>query len=339
MSQNVPINNHGNRVKLSDALPLDTPFSVFVFPTTYCNFHCVYCAHSMDAAGMREHYGLVQQTMDMDTYRTVLRQLRQFPRKIKLLSLTGQGEPLMNRQLPEMIRLARDAGVAERIEIITNGSLLTPELSDALIGAGLDGLRISVQGLDSRKYVAVCGCQIDFDRFIQNIRYFYQHKGQCDLFVKIMDAALDEGEDKKFYQIFDSISDRMYIECCRPVYSGVEFTENMDATVIDRYGNTHPPRKVCPLSFFMLSVFPDGDVEPCDSIYKPIVLGNVHTSTLQEMFLGERLREFQRQQLLGRRYDNEKCAVCCAPDDVSHPLDVLDDSAGGLLARLYGGPI
>lgn len=337
MSQNLPINNHQNRVKLSDALPLDTPFSVFVFPTTYCNFRCVYCAHSMDAAEMEKHYGLIQQTMDMDTYCTVIQQLRQFPRKIKLLSLTGQGEPLMNKQLPEMVRYAREAEVAERIEIITNGSLLTPELSDALIAAGLDGLRISMQGLDCEKYAAVCGRPIDFDQFIQNIRYFYQHKGQCDLFVKIMDSALDEGQDQDFYRILDPISDRMYIERCRPVYDGVEFTASMNAVAIDRYGNEHPPRKVCPLSFFMLSVFPDGDVEPCDSIYKPVILGNVHTNTLREMFLGETLKEFQRQQLAGRRYDNKKCAVCCAPDDVSHPLDVLDDSAEWLLDKLYGG--
>jgi len=291
----------------------------------------------MDETAMREHYGLLQQTMDMDTYRTVIQQLRQFPRKVKLLSLTGQGEPLLNSRLPEMIRLAKEAEIAERIEIITNGSLLTPEFSNALIHAGLDGLRVSVQGLTSEKYAAICGCPIDFDRFVENIRYFYQHKGQCDLFVKIMDAALDEGEDRKFYQIFDPISDRMYIERCRPVYDGVEFTANMSAITIDRYGNEHPARKVCPLSFFMLSVFPDGDVEPCDSIYKPIVLGNVHTDTLRDMFMGERLKEFQRQQLLGRRYNNSKCAVCCAPDDVSHPLDVLDDSAERLLESLYGG--
>lgn len=337
MSQNIPINNHLNRVKLSDALPLDTPFSVFVFPTTYCNFHCVYCAHSMDGEGMKKQYGLVPQTMDMDTYHTVIQQLRQFPRKVKLLSLTGQGEPLMNRQLPEMVREAKQAGVAERIEIITNGSLLTPALSEALVDAGLDGLRVSVQGLSSEKYAQVCGYPIDFNQFIANIRYFYQHKRGCDLFVKIMDAALDEGDDREFYRIFDPISDRMYIERCRPVYDGVEFTTNMNAAAMDRYGNEHPPRKICPLSFFMLSVFPDGDVEPCDSIYKPVVLGNVHTSTLREMFSGDKLKEFQRQQLLGRRYDNEKCAVCCAPDDVSHPLDVLDDCAEWLLEKLYGG--
>ena len=30
-------------------------------------------------------------------------------------------------------------------------------------------------------------------------------------------------------------------------------------------------------------------------------------------------------QLEGKRYDNPKCAVCTAPDDVAHPEDVLDE--------------
>jgi len=41
----------------------------------------------------------------------------------------------------------------------------------------------------------------------------------------------------------------------------------------DRYGRKHEKRNVCPLPFYMLGIFPNGDVEPCDTIYKPIVLG------------------------------------------------------------------
>ncbi|GHU79449.1 radical SAM protein [Clostridia bacterium] len=336
MAKILPINGL-DRVKLSDAVPLDAPFSAFVFPTTFCNFKCVYCAHSLSREEMKKQYGFEKQTMSMETYALVIEQLRQFPKPLKLLSLTGHGEPLMNPNLPEMVKLAKDAGVAKRIEIISNASLLTHECSDALIGAGLDGLRVSLQGMNAEKYKEVCGWDLDFDEFIGNLRYFYEYKDNCDLFVKIMDVALEDGEDELFYKTFDPISDRMYIEKCRPVYSGVEFTENLRSEVLDRYGNTHERREVCPLCFFMISVFPDGDVEPCDTIYKPIVLGNIHNETLTEMFGGERLREFQRMQLRGLRRENSKCAVCVAPDDVSHPLDALDDDADAILVRLGGG--
>ena len=95
-------------------------------------------------------------------------------------------------------------------------------------------------------------------------------------------------------------------------------------------------RDVIPLCFFMLSVFPNGDVEPCDAIYKPVILGNIHTETLSDMFAGEKLHQFQLMQLRGERCKHPLCSVCCAPDDVSHPLDVLDDSAAEVAARIGG---
>ena len=333
MSKILPINNL-ERVKLSEVVPLDTPFSAFVFPTTFCNFKCIYCAHTLDRTEMKAQYDFEPQSMSMETYSLVIEQLLQFPKPLKLLSLTGHGEPLMNPNLPDMVRLAKDSGVAQRIEIISNASLLTHEVADALINAGLDGLRVSLQGMNAKKYREVCGWDLDYDEFIGNLRYFYKNKRNCDLFVKIMDVALDDGEDELFYKIFDSISDRMFIERCRPVYSGVAFTEGMRDEVCDRYGNAHEKREVCPLCFFMLSVFPNGDVEPCDTLYKPIVLGNIHTETLLEMFSGEKLKEFQCMQLRGLRSNNSKCSVCVAPDDVSHPMDALDADADAILARL-----
>ena len=65
-----------------------------------------------------------------------------------------------------------------------------------------------------------------------------------------------------------------------------------------------------------------------------MILGNVHSETLYRMFHGQRLLDFQRMQLQGRRFQDSKCAACCAPDDVAHPLDALDDDADCILKRL-----
>jgi len=64
--------------------------------------------------------------------------------------LMGQGEPLINKDIPVMVKMAKDAEIAERVEIISNGSLLDKTMSDRLIEAGLDTLRISLQGLNSK---------------------------------------------------------------------------------------------------------------------------------------------------------------------------------------------
>ena len=272
--------------------------------------------------------------MTMETYVKTIDQLAEFPNKLKMLSLTGQGEPLLNPHIADMVHIAKEKNVAERIEIISNASLLRPALADALIDAGLDTLRVSLQGLSSKKYEDICRAKVDFDEFVENIRYFYAHKKQTNLFLKVMDVALDEGEEEQFYRLFGDCTDRMYIEHMLPAYDGVEMTKDM-VIETDRNGvKTDRIYQVCPLAFYMLGVFPNGDVEPCDTIYKPIVLGNVHHGRILDMWHGEKMHEFWRMQLEGRRSENIRCANCCAPNDVAHPEDHLDDAAQEILSRL-----
>lgn len=326
------------RTKLSEAVPLDTPYTAFVFPTTFCNFKCVYCGHSLGDEGMKEKYNFVKENMSLETFEKVIEQFKQFPQKLKMLSLTGQGEPFFNKNIAKMVKMAKDANIAERVEIISNAGLLTKKLSDALIDSGLDTLRISIQGLSSKKYKEICGTDIDFDKLMDNIRYFYQNKKNTNLFVKIMDVALEEGEEEKFYKLFEDFSDRMFIEKMLPVYNGVERTRGIEQSK-DRYGREIEKRKVCPLPFFMLGIFPNGDVEPCDGIYKPVVLGNIHEKSLLEMWNSEQLKDFWSAQLdvsKGGKDQNLKCAQCCASNDVAHPEDVLDDFAETILAKIKG---
>jgi GTP 3',8-cyclase len=321
------------RTRLSSVIPLATPYSIYVFPSTYCNFKCVYCAHTFPPEVIKEKYGLERANMTLDTFRKTVDQISEFPQRIRLLSLTGQGEPLMNKNIAEMVRIAKEAGVSERIEIITNGRLLSKKMADGLIEAGLDTLRISLQGLTEKKYKEIGGVNVDFEELHESIRYFYRNKKDTELFVKIMDVALDDkDEEASFYDRFRDCSDRMYVERMLPAYSGVPITQGMRVDY-DRYGRKIEHRNVCPLAFYMLGVFPDGDVEPCDTIYKPIVLGNVHSDRLLNMWRGEKLREFWKLHLMGERRSNPKCATCNAPDDVSHPEDILDDDALELIGR------
>ncbi len=324
------------RIRLATAVPLETPFSVFVFPSTYCNFKCVYCAHAFSPAELKEKYGLERQNMSLETFEHVLVQLAEFPQRLKLLSLTGQGEPLMNKNIAAMVSMAKKANVAERIEIISNGRLLSREMADALVAAGLDSLRISLQGLSAEKYRTIGGVKLDYDNFVDNIRYYHRRKGNAALYVKIMDVALGPGDEARFYQQFGDCSDRMYVERMLPAYAGVPLTDGMQVDY-DRYGRRIEQRKVCPLPFYMLGVFPNGDVEPCDTIYKPVILGNVHHQRLLEMWQGDVLRNFWQQHLRGDRHDNARCANCNAPDDVSHPEDLLDADAAEIMRRLADG--
>lgn len=322
-----------NRVLLEKVLPLETPFSVYIFPTNACNFRCNYCAQSLGKTGLAEQFGITPSHMDIKTFAKIVEQLKMFPQKIRTVNLTGHGEPLLNPALPDMIQMLKKADVTNHIEFISNASVLTPKLSKRLIDAGLDTIRISLQGLSADKYQEICGYKLDYVNFVENIRWFFQNKKQCRIFIKIMDIALNPGEEYLFYDTFSPIADRVFIEACKPVYQGVKSTDDIPVTS-DRYGREHSPRIVCPLCFFMLGIFPNGDISPCETIYKPELLGNVSNTTLVDAWSGAKRRDFLKMQLEKKRYEHPQCRRCSAPDDVSHPEDVLDNAADALLERM-----
>ena len=82
----------------------------------------------------------------------------------------------MHPLLPEMVAYARNSGVAEVVEIFTNGSKLCPELNQKLVDSGLQRMNISVEGLTAESYKRVADYNINYDSFISNIRDLYQRK-------------------------------------------------------------------------------------------------------------------------------------------------------------------
>lgn len=334
MSTIAPISGYNDRVELKNVLPLSTPFTLNIFPINSCNFRCNYCAQSLGAKGLKAYNNYdLSEKMSLKTFEKIVHDSKKFDKPYKLLSFMGHGEPLLNRAVPDMIKLANENKIADRIEIITNGALLTPEYSDRLIDAGVTNVRVSLQGLSSEQYKETSDVNIDFNSFVENLAYFHK-KGKekgSNLFVKVLDCSLKEGEEDKFYEIFNDISTRMYIEHVKPVYDSVEFTKDINDLTTDRYGNVHEKRLVCPLAFFTMAIWPNGEVAPCDAIYKPISLGNVNDNDLSELFNSQKNNDFRLKLLQGKKESMFGCSKCCAPDDVSHEKDELDSSKEDLI--------
>jgi MoaA/NifB/PqqE/SkfB family radical SAM enzyme len=157
--------------------------------------------------------------MTFDTYRRYVDNISEYVHsltkgeRIKVLAFSGYGETLFNPQLPEMITYVKNADIAEKIKIFTNGILLTNDLSDALLEAGLDILNVSLQGIDVHNYKEICNCSIDFKRLIDNIKYFYEHRRTCYVYLKIADVALkDDAAKNQFTKIFSPLADEINIE-------------------------------------------------------------------------------------------------------------------------------
>lgn len=69
---------------------------------------------------------------------------------LQTVSLHGGGEPTLNRDFPRFVRAVKDRGL--RCTAITNGLRLNAMLSEQLIDAGIDVLRVSAVGYDRTSY-------------------------------------------------------------------------------------------------------------------------------------------------------------------------------------------
>ncbi|MCX5811119.1 MAG: radical SAM protein [Proteobacteria bacterium] len=114
---------------------------IYIEPTNICNLECKTCIRN----GWTEHLGL----MDSSTFTRIVDAARSFS-PVPSVFFGGFGEPLSHPHIVDMIAMMKSIGA--RVELITNGTLLTKEMSHQLIKAGLDGLWVSIDGARPESY-------------------------------------------------------------------------------------------------------------------------------------------------------------------------------------------
>lgn len=321
------------RTILANAVPLDTPFIVQMFPVYACNFKCSFCIHSIPQK--ERGYIADKAFMDFELYKKAIDDIAQFPQKIKMLRFAATGEPLLHKQIVEMVKYANEKNIANSIELLTNAALLTKEVSDKLIDSGLNWLRISIEGLSSGKYKEICAADIEFEMIVENIKYFYENKKDTKVYIKIIDCALDEGEEEKFHQIFGGICDKIAVEHLYPAVNEIDYSKLSDKDFsLTQNGNELPEIKVCPQPFYMLQVNPEGNIVPCCSMLTPVVLGNCEKENIVDIWHGKAYKNFQILLLEGKKELNKVCRECQTYKYGTFKEDILDNDIEKILERV-----
>ena len=304
------------RNKLEEVIPLNTPYTVAIDPSNLCNFKCNFCA----IQSKREQLAFKKQMMDMELFEKIMDDLAEFPEKLKVLRMNGNGEPLLNPYMPEMIKYAKDKNIADFIEFITNGSRLSPELNQRLIDSGVDRIRISVEALDEEGYQKIAGTKIDFNAFLGNIKDLHDRSDNCEIYCKIVDVAVPTEEDKNiFFELFGEICDRIFIDNVIPLWSDFEeikdrMTNSEKSKSVGMHGQEIKNVKICPYPFYYLIINQDGEVTVCCADWKrKLIVGDLKNQSLKEIWTGTVLRDFWKDMLKGKKERYEMCQKCVLP--------------------------
>lgn len=296
------------RKKLADMVPLDTPLGVDFHPSTYCNIKCIFCMHSSD----NPCYDFVKNKfLDFEVFKKAINEMRQFPQRIKAIHFCGLGEPLMNKNISEMIKYAKESKVAEKIDINTNGILLNKDISNSLIKAEVDFIRISVNGLSAEDFKEYTGVNVDFEKYVENIRYLYENRGKTKIYIKIMDFMVNTDPKKDFFfETFEPICDSINVENYNECFLDTKGKNKLKDSNLSQRGESLSGQKCCSQPFFKMEILSDGSVLPCAEARVPLVVGNIKNDSLLNLWNSKILNEFRLKMLDGFEQAHKICSEC-----------------------------
>jgi organic radical activating enzyme len=266
--------------------------TIVIEPCRACNLKCDYCdAHS------GHHSDVVNKgMMTFALYADIVQQIRDCDYRLKQLQFHGNGEPLLNTQLEDMVSRAKELDIADSLRVITNGVLLTSARFDALAESGVDEIHISVDSV---------------------ARLVYRKEKGMDLAHKVIgnvEAAIEKVKRLNNIKLF------------------VKFTQH-DTSVIERWGTAAEKSSVfhlkyqpivdtgigmvkrvvsyttpCEIPFYLMYVMYDGTVSACcTDVFKQLNIGDLKMNTITQVADSARLYEIRLAHLKG---DFEAIPLC-----------------------------
>jgi MoaA/NifB/PqqE/SkfB family radical SAM enzyme len=141
----------------NDSVP-SRPVCVYLETTNRCNLLCTTCPRT---------YEELEPPADMSwgLFTSIVDQIPNLQRAV----LHGVGEPMLVKNLPRMVRYLKDRGTY--VLFNTNGTVLNEKNGRALIEAGLDELRVSLDAANAKSFRAIRGKDY-FGRILRNVHAF-----------------------------------------------------------------------------------------------------------------------------------------------------------------------
>jgi MoaA/NifB/PqqE/SkfB family radical SAM enzyme len=265
--------------------------------TTDCNLRCPICPQSQG----RVKGGELDQGLVADLIRAgaAAGQLS--------LGFGGLWEPLTSPYLAELIEVGRRAGIVDAM-LNTNGQLLTKERGRELLEAGLTRLMISVDAATEETYQKARPGG-DFRLLEDNIRGFLATRQSLGRKLPIVRLSfcvtrLNEGELAAFLAKWSNEVD---------FFSAQQYGrfEGGSADLFPRVNQFPRPGGVCAQPRARLLTRHSGEVLPCcDLSGLGLVLGNVKTQSLAEIWRGEGARKLRASLAGAKQFWPRICQAC-----------------------------
>ncbi len=275
----------------------DSVLNVYIEPTNNCNMNCYYCA--------RENSKREISYLSFSEFKNIVDPL---PRG-SYITLTGNGEPLLNKEIYKMINYASESGILA--SVITNGTVLNENNSKKLINSGVSRIQISFDSIKPEIYNKMKP-GVDFNKtLLKVLKFIYKaRKSESNIFITISTVMTEEvkkyaKESKKYWAQLP----------INNYYEGPLLSLQTDSKGYKEIDFDDEDWKPCIDPWVVLKVNADGSVNPCpmdfSSKYK---IGNLTQNNIFEIMNSKKALDFKKALL---NYNTEffkeinyKCNKC-----------------------------
>ncbi|HWQ69494.1 MAG TPA: SPASM domain-containing protein [Patescibacteria group bacterium] len=279
-------------------LPL--PSVLMIENTNHCNAECVMCPR--DTLSRKRGF------MDFGLFEKIMKEVSSVRGK-PVTHLHGFGEPLLDKLLAERIQFAKTCGI-KRTYIVTNASLLFPEISRKIISAGLDKMKISIYGTDEESYNNTMK-RLNFKVTLQNIKDFLRIRKEMKrenprLILQYLPNETNNAKTAEFRSLWSPLIDPHVGDCLNVSslhnYGGGRAYNRLGKEIVS----------VCYFPWTSMSVLWDGSVVTCCMDSNGVqVLGDLNSQSVQEVWNGPVLSGVRNNF---RKLDYSKYPVCLSCD-------------------------
>jgi len=292
------------------------PIQLSVVVSNHCNLACVMCPYHGEPSKKKHQtrYFFEKQYMPWELMRNIAIQAGELAIPVKLGNIE---EPLTHRRIIDFIALARKAG-APSAHITTNGTLLTPDISQGLLEAGLTSLYVSLDAAYEQSYALIRGGELaQVERNLRSFLDLRKKAGfQCTVmvsFVRNRDVTKDE-EWAFVDKWLPNTDGAIFYELSENKDSGTFFFGKINkiaSNKIKEHG-----RWPCLNPFQEIYILPDGSCcYCCETIgrmgYRKLdSMGNFPEQSLLEIWRGKPFTDLRRMLLANDLPDGHGCKTC-----------------------------
>lgn len=273
-----------------------------------CNFRCMMCSLT--------YMENEEEQFPLHRLKELIDRLAEIGSAVRFI---GFCEPLMYRHIKEAVSYVKKKGLL--LHLTTNASLLTREMSDFLVSAGLDSIIFSFQGGSRDEYTLMrsLGAGV-YDRVIENIKYLRSVRKNTAMKLTTTITGRDSREDiEQFIKTHSEYVDEVQVS---GLTHFVHVSDHFGKKEIwSELGIDRPEMKEsakCFLPNFEMLIKPDGSACACCGAYtRSLVYGNVFENDILEIWQGGHAEKLRTKICGGELQSLENCRVC--PVRYSYP--------------------